>query len=85
MISVVLACLWVLLAQVITLVPSNDKHWKAAYFLMAAGFPILCFLWIQHGVWVALLGLIAGASVLRWPVYYGYLWVRRLILREAQD
>ena len=85
MTSVVLACLWVIAAQVIALLPSRDKHWRAAYVLIAIGVPLLVFLWWENGVFVALVGLIAGMSILRWPVYYLYRWLRRVVGRPVED
>lgn len=84
MTSIILACLWVLLAQFICLLPSKDKHWRAAYGLMAIGFPILVFVYIENGLFLALIGLAAGASILRWPVYYGFLKLRSLFRPEMK-
>jgi hypothetical protein len=74
MISFILACLWIIAAKVIAMFPTRDHHWRAAYWLMALGVPLLGWIVWQHGVVYALVGLLAGAWVLRWPVYY--LWKR---------
>ena len=85
MTSILLACVWVLAAQLIAFLPSKDRHWRAAYMLMAVGVPVLVFLYIENGFWIALVGLIAGMSILRYPVIYGYRRLRRLIGRQVED
>ncbi|WP_371059195.1 DUF2484 family protein [Rhodosalinus sp. 5P4] len=70
--SLTLACLWVVLANVAGMLPSRDNHWTRAYWLIAAGIPILGFVTYENGPWAGLLALAAGMSVLRWPVWY--LW-----------
>ena len=77
--SLILACLWLLAANLIAMLPSRDHHWRAAYILIAIGIPILGYVTFQHGAFVGLLVLAAGASVFRWPVYYLWLWLRRVI------
>ncbi|WP_226622771.1 DUF2484 family protein [Alloyangia pacifica] len=74
--SLFLACLWLVLANVLAMIPSRDNHWSRAYVLIALGLPLLGWVWWQNGPWVALLVLIAGASVLRWPVLYLLRWLR---------
>lgn len=75
--SLILACLWVVLANLLAMLPSRDNHWRRAYLLIAAGVPILGFLTWQNGPWIGLLGLAAGISVLRWPVIYLGRWLRQ--------
>jgi hypothetical protein len=77
--SLVLACLWVLVASVTALLPSRRNHWPAAYGLIAAGIPILGFVTWQNGPTAGLLCLAAGASVLRWPLLYLGRWLRRAV------
>ena len=79
MTSIILACTWIIAAQVIAVTPSRDHHWRAAYFLIAAGLPILVFVWIENGWLLAAIAMVAGMSVLRWPVFYAYKWVRRIL------
>ncbi|MFC4670190.1 DUF2484 family protein [Seohaeicola nanhaiensis] len=74
--SLVLAALWGVAANVIALLPSRDYHWRAAYVLIALGIPILGYVTWQNGPWVGLIVLVAGMSVLRWPVIYLGRWVR---------
>ena len=77
--SLILACLWLVLANLIGMVPSRDHHWRAAYGLIAVGIPIVGYVTWQMGPVLGLLVLAAGASVLRWPVYYVWRWVRGII------
>ena len=76
--SLILACLWAVVANVLALTPSRDNHWRLAYGLVAVGVPILGFVTLQNGPLIGLIVLIAGMSVLRWPVIYLTRWVRRL-------
>ena len=77
--SLILACLWLVMANLIAMVPSRDHHWRAAYVLIAVGIPIVGYVTWQMGPLLGLLVLAAGASVLRWPVYYVWRWVRGII------
>ena len=77
--SLILACLWLIAANLIGMVPSRDHHWRAAYGLIAVGIPIVGYVTWQMGPLLGLLVLAAGASVLRWPVYYVWRWVRGII------
>jgi len=81
--SLILACLWAIAANVTAMFPSKSNHWPAAYVLIALGIPILGFVTYQHGPWIGLLVLAAGMSILRWPVIYLVRWVRRSVLGEA--
>ncbi len=82
-ISLTLAALWALSANVIAMLPSRDYHWRAAYVLIAVGIPILGLVTWQNGPWVGLAVLIAGMSVLRWPVIYLTRWARARLGRPA--
>ncbi|MGG7643938.1 DUF2484 family protein [Rhodovulum sp. YNF3179] len=75
--SLILACLWALVANVIAMFPSKRDHWPAAYGLIAVGVPLLGYVTWENGPWVGLLVLAAGASMLRWPVYHFWRWLRR--------
>jgi len=77
--SLILACLWLIGANLIAMFPSRDHHWRAAYVLIAVGIPIVGYVTWQQGPLLGLLVLAAGASVLRWPVYHVWRWVRGLI------
>lgn len=74
--SLIFACLWALAANVIAMTPSRDYHWRAAYVLIAIGIPILGYVTMQHGPWIGLLVMVAGVSILRWPVIYLGRWLR---------
>lgn len=75
-VSLILVCLWALVANVIAMTPSKDYHWRNAYILMGIGVPLLGFVTYQHGPWIGLLVLAAGCSILRWPVIYFGRWLR---------
>jgi ABC-type spermidine/putrescine transport system permease subunit I len=77
--SLVLSFVWLILANVLAMIPSNDDHWRRAYFLIAVGLPLWVRLLIQNGPFVAIVVLGAAASVLRWPVRYLLRWVRRQV------
>ena len=81
--SLTLACLWVVVACVIAMLPSKRSHWPAAYVLIGIGIPILGFVTYQHGPWLGLIVMLAGASILRWPVRYLWRWMRRRV--SGQD
>ena len=75
--SLILACLWAVAANLLAMIPSRDNHWRRAYLLIAAGVPILGFVTYQNGPWWGLAVLAAGMSILRWPVIYLGRWLRR--------
>ncbi len=71
-----LALGWLILANVIGMLPSRDHHWRAAYALIAVGIPILGWVTYVEGPLWGLLLLAAGASVLRWPLIHLWRWLR---------
>ncbi len=73
--SLVAACLWVVAAAIVTLVPSKRAHWPQAYALIAVGLPILVWVAVQNGPLAGAIALAAFASVLRWPVIYLWRWL----------
>lgn len=73
--SLVLACLWAIVASVIAMLP-NRIHWPAAYALIDVGIPILGYVTYQNGPLAGLLVLAGGVSVLRWPVIFLFRWLR---------
>jgi len=75
--SLTLAALWAVIANLIALTPSKDQHWRSAYVLIAAGIPIVGLVTWQHGPWLGMLVLAGGASVLRWPVISFGRWLWR--------
>ncbi|MCT4553391.1 MAG: DUF2484 family protein [Pelagimonas sp.] len=80
-ISLILACLWAVAANVLAALPSRDNHWTRAYILIAIGIPLVGFVTYENGPWIGLAVLIAGISVLRWPVRYLGAWLRRQLRR----
>ncbi|MEM6638203.1 MAG: DUF2484 family protein [Pseudomonadota bacterium] len=75
--SLILACLWAISACVCALFPSKHHHWPAAYVLIAIGIPLLGYVTYQNGPLVGFLVLLAGVSILRWPVRYLIRWMSR--------
>jgi hypothetical protein len=75
-VSLILACAWAVVANVLAMIPSRDDMWTRAYVLIAFGIPLVGFVTYQNGPWVGLFVLFAGMSVLRWPVRYMLNWVR---------
>lgn len=80
--SLVLALVWALAANVLAMIPSKDNLWTRAYILIGIGIPLLGYVTYENGPWIGLLVLAAGMSVLRWPVRYLLRWVRRQIGQE---
>ena len=77
------AFLWLIVANVIAMLPSRDQHWRFAFGLIAVGIPILGWVtWMAGPIW-GMVMLAAGASVLRWPVVYLWRWLRRQVARGA--
>ncbi len=77
--SLILACVWCVLANVIGVLPSRDNHWRIAYVLIALGIPLVGFVTYENGPWIGLFVLAAGMSILRWPVIYLGRWLRRAL------
>ncbi|MCM2560687.1 DUF2484 family protein [Lutimaribacter sp. EGI FJ00015] len=72
-----LACLWLVVANILAMIPSRDNHWTRAYVLIALGLPLLGWIMTRHGVGIGLLVLLAAMSILRSPVIYLARWSRR--------
>lgn len=77
--SLILACLWALLANLAAMIPSRDNHWARAYALIVLGIPLLGYVTWQNGPWIGLLVLAAGMSLLRWPMVYLTRRARRIL------
>jgi hypothetical protein len=69
--SLAAACLWVVLAQVVSMLPSRDYHWRAAYGLMGLAAPLAIWLWQAEGWGAVGVFALAAGSILRWPLRYG--------------
>ena len=82
--SLILACVWAILANILAMIPSKDNYWARAYALIALGIPILGYVTYENGPWIGLLVLAAGMSLLRWPVIYLARWVRKTLGRGAE-
>lgn len=76
--SLILACIWAIAANLLAMTPSKDNHWRRAYILIAIGIPLLGYVTYENGPWWGLAVLLAGMSVLRWPVIYLTRWLRGL-------
>lgn len=79
--SLILAAVWAVVANVLAMTPSKDHHWRNAYMLITVGIPIVGYVTWQHGPWIGILVMAAGMSVLRWPVIYLGRWIKRRTLR----
>ena len=76
--SIIGAFVWLIVANVAAMFPSKKHHWPTAYVLIAIGLPLLVWVFVQNGIWLMLLLLAMGMSVLRWPVYYLWRWVQKV-------
>jgi hypothetical protein len=83
-ISLVLACVWALVANVLAMTPSKDYHWRNAYILIGIGIPLLGFVTLENGPLVGLVVLIAAMSVLRWPVVYLSRWIKSRVKGDVE-
>ncbi|WP_417257688.1 DUF2484 family protein [Celeribacter sp.] len=83
--SLILACVWAIAANVVAMVPSKSNHWRQAYGLIAVGVPILGYVTYQNGPWVGLIVLAAGASILRWPLIYLGRWIKRTAFKGPAE
>ena len=77
--SLIVALLWLVAANVIGLLPTKDQHWRAAYVLIAVGIPILGWVTYENGPIWGMAMAAGGVSVLRWPVYFLARWVKRKV------
>jgi hypothetical protein len=82
--SLILACIWALLACLVAMGPQR-LHWPAAWALIATGIPLLGWVTWQSGPFWGIVVLIAGASVLRWPLMRAGQGVRQMMTRPAGD
>ncbi len=82
--SLIAAFCWLVLANVLALLPSRDNHWSRAYLLIALGVPLVGWVTWTNGPLLGILLLAAGASVLRWPLIYLGRWMRKQV-RPAAD
>ncbi|SEQ36997.1 DUF2484 family protein [Thalassovita taeanensis] len=83
--SLILVCLWAVVANVGAMVPSKRYHWPFAWVLIGVGIPILGLVVYQHGPWLGLIVLAAAMSILRWPVIYLLRRIRKLVRVHDAD
>lgn len=83
--SLVAVFLWAIAANVLALIPSRDNHWSRAYVLIGVGLPLLGWVTVENGPRVGLLVLVAGMSMLRWPVLFLWRWLRRRVERGRPE
>ncbi len=74
-VSLILALVWALAANVLAMIPSRDNHWTRAFVLIVIGIPLLGYVTWENGPWIGLLVLAAGMSVLRWPMRHLGDWI----------
>ncbi len=74
-----LCLLWLIAANLIGMLPTRDKHWRAAYVMIAIGVPLLGWLTWVAGPVVGMVFLAAAASILRWPMFFLWRWIRKRI------
>lgn len=66
-VALVLLCLWGAAACAAGLAPRR-YHWPFAWVLIATGIPLLGLVTLSMGPAMGVLGLVAGALLLRWPI-----------------
>ncbi|MCT4608037.1 MAG: DUF2484 family protein [Pelagimonas sp.] len=81
--SLILACAWLVLANLAGSFPSKDNHWSRAYVLMSLGAPLLVWVFWENGLWLGLLVLAATLSVFRWPAIYAWRRLRSYLAGNA--
>ena len=77
--SLTLAFLWVVIANISAMLPSKDNYWTRAYALIGVGVPLLGYVTYENGPVWGLIFLAAGASMLRWPLIYLARWLKRVV------
>ncbi len=77
-VSLILACIWALLACAAAMGPQR-YHWTAAWILIVTGIPLVGWVTYQTGPFWGLIVLAAGASVLRWPLIRAVQGMRRAV------
>ena len=77
--SVIAALIWMVVVNMRAMFPSRDKHWRFAYVMIAIAVPILIGIFLQHGILLGCVFLLAGMWIMRWPVIYLGRWVKRVV------
>lgn len=83
-VSLSLACLWVVAACAIAMLPSRRNHWPQAWALIAVGIPLLGYVTYENGPVIGLVALFGGASILRWPLRHLGAWLSHHVLRNGR-
>ncbi len=78
--SLKIALVWIVVANLRAMFPSKDRLWTFAYVMIAIGVPILIWVYLENGLWWALGLLVMGAWIMRWPVYYAWHWLKRRVV-----
>ena len=73
MTSLIVACLWVLLATIVAFLPMS-RQYTPAMTLLAAAPVIIIWIGYDYGWWVAALGTAAFVSMFRYPLRH--IWRR---------
>lgn len=76
--ALILGCLWALTACLAAMGPHRFQ-WPAAWALIATGIPILGWVTYRAGPFWGVVFLVAGASVLRWPLRRAAQHLRRAV------
>ncbi|NKB27099.1 MAG: DUF2484 family protein [Rhodobacteraceae bacterium] len=76
-VSVILGCLWVLAATIVALLPMRRQYVPGVSLLIAAP-ALIAFLGWQHGLWLALIAVLALLSMFRNPLIYFWKRFRRI-------
>lgn len=82
--SLILACIWALLACLAAMGPRSIQ-WPVAWVLIATGIPLLGWVTYQSGPFWGLVVLAAGASILRWPLKRAGQHLRRVISPPLEE
>jgi len=75
-VSLILVCLWALVANVLAMTLSKDYYWRDVYILIGLGIPLLGYVTWENNPWIGLIVMVAAMSVLRWLVVYLTRWVK---------
>jgi hypothetical protein len=67
--SLLLAAIWAILATLVAFLPMRFQYPPGLVLLVAAPC-LLVFIGMQHGVWIALLGLLGFVSMFRNPLIF---------------
>ncbi len=78
--SLKIALVWLVAANFRAMFPSKDHLWTFAYVMISIGVPILIWAYFENGPWVALALLLAASWIMRWPVYYAWLWLKKRVI-----